>query len=258
MRITAVTILILLLGCAGMAFADSDAAEIYNRANKLYADKEYNKALELYLELVDRGIENAALYYNLANTYFKAGIIGSAVLYYERALYLKPLDREIRDNLKFVRMSLEDKISPLYSESLNRVFQLIGAIFNLKVVLIIELIFFTAFCGLLILNTLSHSDSRPLRPIIVLCAVFLAVSIAGMTTRIINEKTHPAGIVLEKEVDVNSSPIPESENVFVLHEGTKIKIIERRDEWIRFRIADGREGWTRADTIALIHYRGEF
>ena len=157
------------------AFADSDAAEIYNRANQLYADKDYNRALELYLELVDRGIENAALYYNLANTCFKAGIIGRAVLYYERALYLKPLDREIRDNLKFVRMSLEDKISPLYSESMHRVLQLIGAIFNLKVVLIIELLFFTAFCGLLILNTLSHSDSRPLRRIIVLCGIFFAV-----------------------------------------------------------------------------------
>jgi tetratricopeptide (TPR) repeat protein len=258
MRIIAVTTLFLLLSSAGIAFADSDAAKIYNRANKLYADKEYNRALELYLELVDRGIENAALYYNLANTYFKAGIIGKAVLYYERALYLKPLDRDIRDNLKFVRMSLEDKISPLYSERMHRVLQLIGAIFNLKVVLVIELFFFSALCALLILRALSHSGSRLLRQFIILCGIFFAVSIAGMTTYVVNERRHPAGIVLEKEVDVKSSPIPESEKVFELHEGTKVKIIERRNEWIRFRIADGREGWTRADTIALIHYRRNY
>ncbi len=258
MKIALLIALVLTFFGAVILYADNEAANIYNRANKLYAEKEYSRALELYGELVDRGIENPALYYNLANTYFKAGMIGRAVLYYERALHLKPLDREIRANLKFVRMSLTDKISPLYSESMYRVLQMVFAVFNLKVILIIELLFFSAFCALFILYSLSHSVSNSLKRFIIACGILFAVSIAGMSVYITNEKNHPAGIVLDKAVDVNSSPISESEKIFELHEGTKVKIIESRDEWVRFRIADGREGWIRADSIALIQEHTEF
>jgi len=258
MKIAVLIALALIFFSAGTLFADNEAADIYNRANKLYAEKKYSKALELYGELVDRGIENPALYYNLANTYFKAGMIGRAVLYYERALHLKPLDREIRANLKFVRMSLTDKISPLYSESTYRALQTIFAVFNLKVILIIELLFFSAFCALFILYSLSHSVTNSLKKFILVCGILFAISVAGMFAYMSNEKNHPAGIVLDKAVDVNSSPISESEKTFELHEGTKVKIIESRDEWVRFRIADGREGWVRADTIVLIQEHTEF
>ncbi len=258
MKITVLVAGALIFCCTQILFADNEAARIYNQANKLYAKKEYSRALEQYHELVDRGIENPALYYNLANTYFKVGMTGRAVLYYERALHLKPLDREIRANLKFVRMSLTDKISPLYSESMYRLLQTLCAIFNFKVIFIIELLFFSAFCTLFILYSLSHSVTHTLKRVIAVCGILFVVSIAGMFAYATNEKKHPAGIVLEKTVDVNSSPISESERIFELHEGTKVKIIESRDEWVRFRIADGREGWIRANTIALIQEHTEF
>jgi len=258
MKIVVLVALALVFFSAGILSADNEAADIYNQANKLYSEKEYSRALELYRELVDRGIENPALYYNLANTYFKVGMTGRAVLYYERALHLKPLDREIRANLKFVRMSLTDKISPLYSESMYRLLQMLAAVFNFKVIFIIELFFFSAFCALFIMYSLSHSVTNTLKRFIVACGILFLVSIAGMFAYMANEKNHPAGIILEKTVDVNSSPISESEKIFELHDGTKVKVIESRDEWVRFRIADGREGWIRADTIALIQEHTEF
>ena len=47
--------------------------------------------------------ESADIYYNLGNSYYKIGDIAKAILNYERALILKPANKDIRSNLEIAK-----------------------------------------------------------------------------------------------------------------------------------------------------------
>jgi tetratricopeptide (TPR) repeat protein len=249
-RIICTSAALLLLGLPA-AFAQ-DRAELYNQANRLYIMKEYRQAHELYRELVDRGVEHPYLYYNLANTCYKLGHKGEAVLYYERALRLRPLDREIRANLRFVRKSLDDQITPLYNERFTRFYTTLLSVFTLNHLAYLELCFFVLTVGLFMGALLLPALRGRLRGACIAAAVFFVLAFSGMLLRRHQERTHPRAVVMEEQVQVRASPITESEVLFALHEGAGIRIIEQREEWVRFRLADGREGWLLLRSVRLI------
>lgn len=249
-------LLFLIVLAAAMLFqiaqASLENAEIYNSANDFYTRKEYHEALDLYLELTNRGIQNPLLYYNLANTYFKIGNTGYAVLYFERALLLKPFDRDIRANLNHVRSKLEDKIRPLYDEGIFRLLRTLFSFLSLKITVYLEILLFTTLIVLLLsFLFLPHSRIRLKNPIIVIGTIYTAILI-GMISQYAYERKFPQGIILQKVLDVKSSPLVESETLFTLHEGTKFRLIEGRGEWIRFSTPDGRQGWILQESVALI------
>ena len=235
-----------------IAQASIENAEIYNSANNFYTKKEYHEALDLYLELANRGIQNPLLYYNLANTYFKIGNVGYAVLYFERALLLKPFDRDIRANLNLVRSQLEDKIAPLYNDGILKLLRRLFSFPGIKMTVYLEVVLFTTLIILLLsFLFLPHSRMHLKNPIIIIGAIYLAILI-GMISQFTYERKFPQGIILQKVLDIKSSPLVESETLFTLHEGAKFRLIESRGEWIRFSIQDGRQGWMLQESVAFV------
>jgi tetratricopeptide (TPR) repeat protein len=227
-------------------------AGIYNRANEYFAAKDYRNALKLYRELVERGVENASLYFNLGNTYFKAGDLGYAVLYYEKSLALAPFDRDIRANLGYARRSLKERVRPLYNERLYAFFRSFSALLKPGAIAYIELFFFLLSVGVANLAFfMPYARSKLKRPLYTCLALF-ALSAFSLLWYAGYEKNHPRGIVVEKQVLVLGAPIAESEALFTLYEGTEMRVREARGDWARVSVADGREGWVLAQNIRFI------
>ena len=59
------------------------------------------------------------------------------------------------------------------------------------------------------------------------------------------EKNH--AIIMTPAVTVKSSPNDGSVDLFVLHEGTKVTLLDETDGWNKVRIANGSEGWLPSD-----------
>jgi tetratricopeptide (TPR) repeat protein len=232
--------------------SDTDNVSLYNIANEHYTRKEYQKALDLYLEIVERGVQNPLLYYNLANTYYKTGRLGHAVLYYEKALLLKPFDSDIKANLSFVERNLADRIRPLRDEALPMIFKKLSLYLKPKITVTIEFLFFTLFIifaqTFLFFPFLREKLKKPL----ITAGLLFVISLTGVLGQWAYIKNHPRGVIIAEAVEVKSSPITESETLFTLHNGTRFRLIEKRDEWIRLSIADGRQGWIKLNTTALI------
>ncbi|GAH77672.1 unnamed protein product, partial [marine sediment metagenome] len=74
--------------------------ELFRKGNALYKEGKYEDAIEQYRKIIDGGILNGNLFYNLGNAYFRKGKIGYAILYYEKALKFLPRDRELNENLR--------------------------------------------------------------------------------------------------------------------------------------------------------------
>ena len=86
---------------------------IFQEANEVYQEQQYDEAIQLYSQIVDQGNEGAILFYNLGNAYYKAKDKANALLWYERALRLSPANEDIKHNIAFVNQTLVDKIDML-------------------------------------------------------------------------------------------------------------------------------------------------
>src|SRR5512145_640824 len=94
---------LMVLCLAGMA---TFAAEVPARADSLvvsgnqhYMNREYEKAIDCYTRVINMGYSASALYFNLGNAYYKQGDYPLAILYYEKARLLDPVDEDIKENL---------------------------------------------------------------------------------------------------------------------------------------------------------------
>lgn len=103
---------ILCLGCIHLMCSISLMAQesAFKEAEVAYKQENYNKAIELYEELLKNNGESYQIYYNLGNAYYKTNKIAPAILNYERALLLNPGDGDIRFNLEMSRLRTTDKI----------------------------------------------------------------------------------------------------------------------------------------------------
>jgi pentatricopeptide repeat protein len=84
-----------------------------NQAGEYYRNGEFDKAIEIYEELRNEGYEGTSLYFNLANSYYRIGRLGYAILNFERALDISPTDEDVKHNLAFANLSTVDRIQPL-------------------------------------------------------------------------------------------------------------------------------------------------
>lgn len=242
--------LLLFILTQGLTSGD-ELADLFNSANKLYAEKNYLKALDLYLEIIERGIVNPDLYYNIANTYFKLGKKGLAILYYEKALKILPFDREIRENLKYVEKTIESA-STGSKKNLAKFFTSIQDYINLRILSYIELGFFVFFIGLFLAYTFIRHMRFSIRPYLITTLIVFICLLSGVVFIHRYSLKHPKGIIVESKVEVLEAPISTSEPSFLLTEGTKIKIVEERGKWILVITDDGKQGWITANQFEKI------
>jgi uncharacterized protein YgiM (DUF1202 family) len=85
--------------------------------------------------------------------------------------------------------------------------------------------------------------------------VFLFLSAAAFSfsyKEYLRMTSSDSAIVFDPSIYVKSSPNEKSTDLFILHEGTKVKVIDEIDGWKRIKIANGNEGWILAKSIEVI------
>ncbi|GAB1419727.1 tetratricopeptide repeat protein [Bacteroidales bacterium] len=232
------------------AVAQSPAQQL-EAANNLYGEAHYEEALKAYLNLIDLGYSSDALFYNTGNTYFKLKDIPSAILYYEKALKINPSDDDIKHNLQVANSMIIDKID-LMPELFFR--QWWRAFYNLMpanswawVSTIVFL--FTLVAAYLYITSQQTSVRRSafFSGILLILMTIITFGLASQKyyyTRQTNE-----GIIFAPTITVKSSPSESSVDLFVLHEGTKVALLDETAGWQKIRIANGSIGWLREGTF---------
>lgn len=227
-----------------LLFAQSPE-ELFEQANQQYRNGNYVDAIELYNQLIDNNYESPELYYNLGNSYFKIDAIGYAILYYEKTLSIAPNFEDAEFNLSLASARTVDKI-----KEVPELF-----ILNWWKSLLSQLsvsswaILFTVFFILLLLkltiyltgNNLSLQRNAFYLSIIALILVFI-LGIA-LYSKYYTEKTSEYGVIVTKEVSVKNSPDELSNDAFIIHEGLKIRLLDKVDNWYNIKIPDGKIGW---------------
>jgi tetratricopeptide (TPR) repeat protein len=246
-------ILILLLLIANVLNAQ-DEQKIFESANEMYKQQNYEKAIEYYKTLEKYNLISSELFYNLGNSYYKLNKVGPSIYYYEKALKLNPLNKDVQNNLVFARRLALDNIEELP----KTVFQKLNSRYLQKLSYnqwAIVSIVFCALGSLLFLLFYFSNQPRSKRTYFVTSLIsflFLIISLTITYNQFSYFKNNKVAIVFAEETEVRNAPSLNSEEVFTLHEGTKVIVLDTIDDWKKIKIADGKIGWIIAGDIQLL------
>lgn len=228
--------------------------ELWDKANETYASAQYTKALEHYLSIASSGFTSKELYYNTANCYFKLKDYGHAVLYYERALKFNPSDKDILRNIEIARDYTLDKIEVLPEFILRSWVKNLNYSFSANTWSFVG-IFFVAI-SLLLLLSFKYTVVNAVRKLsfigVIAAITFAFASFMFSWSQVSDFKNKDFAIVMKAVASVKSSPDENGKDVFILHEGTKVKIVDKISHWNRVVLSDGRDGWIQEDNIEVI------
>lgn len=241
---------------APLAFASEGAnvAAMWERGNGLYSAGDYNGAILTYDSIVNEGWQSAALYYNLGGACFKAGRNGLAILNYHRALRLEPSNDDVAYNLAYAESFVRDNIDVIPTGVVERLMTSIRRLMSADgwgVASLVALGLAFVAAGFYIL-----AQSRRLRKwgffvaLAALVVFFCSLGFGGAARGQLLAQDE--AVVLMSASSVKASPEESSKDLFILHEGTKVEVLDSFGEWSEIRIADGNEGWIRTSAIELI------
>ena len=243
-------ILLALVSACSMAANAVTKAE----ADSAYVRGDFHQAVVLYDSLLQLGT-SSELYYNLGNAYYRLDDITHAVLNYERALQLSPGDADIRFNLQMARSKTIDKIVPesemffvTWYRSLVNMASVDGwaymALFTLALAVVLVLVYL--FSSPVWLRKIGFFGA-----FVALVLFFVSNLFAWQQKQEL--MTQKGAIIIESAVPVKSTPAQNGTDLFILHEGTKVTIIDNSmREWKEIKVADGKQGWLETKQIEAI------
>ncbi len=236
--------------------------EISNIANatkamgdSAYIRNDFTSAIQIYEYILKTKGEAVDLYYNLGNSYYKAGNMAKAILNYERALLLKPGDSDIRSNLEIARSKTVDKINTapqiFFINWIHSLINCMGADSWAKCgitffILFIFGLYFFIFSKRIILKKIGFIAS-----IVLLISVIVSNVFASHQKDLLINRTD--AIIMASSVTIKSTPNESGTDLFIIHEGHKVSIKDNSmKDWKEIKLEDGNVGWIKTSDIEVI------
>ena len=253
-KVATVVILLLSLG-SSMNIQAKDLDSLWTAGVQAYTDGKFADASTAWTSIEESGQKSAKLYYNLGNAWFKQGNYPKAILNYERALRLDPSYSDARYNLEFTGNFVQDKIEPVPEFILKSVARKVCYVMSSNVWAVIFLVLLAASLMMGLLFLLGSSVGK--RRTGFYCGIVLLLLSAGALSFSAWQKSDSmktdTAIVMSPVSSVKSSPSSgSSKDLFVVHEGTKVTILDEVGTWKNISLADGRQGWIPAADLEVI------
>ena len=252
----AATLLALLLMLPlGAGAAESYPDSLWKAGVDAYSAGQWDQAAADWTDLSATGLRSKELYYNLGNAWFKAGQIAPAILNYERALRLDPSDSDVRYNLEFARAQTQDRIDEVPEFILKTWTRKLSYLLSSNAWAGLSLFLLALTLALVLLFLLGPTvGARRTGFFTGIVALLLTLMCWGFARSLKSAaERHDDAIVMRPVSSVTSSPSSDAaKSLFILHEGTKVKVLDEVSGYTDIELADGRRGWIATSDIERI------
>ncbi len=248
-------IMLMMLPAAVSAQQKEYVDSLWNEANAAYAEGRWADAADGYEMISDMGLESAALYCNAGDAYFKDMNVPKAILYYERALKLDPSYSDARYNLELVNSGIQDRIDPVPDFVLKAWMKDICYMTDSNAWTVLFIVFMALAAAMVLLFILAPSAAGRRTGFFtgIVMIVFAAFSLCFAVWQKNDYMRADDAIVMRPVTSVKSSPSSgAAKDLFILHEGTKVKVIDTVGSWNNIELADGRQGWLPSGDMEII------
>ena len=213
------------------------------RTDPVRAREFFQSAAQRFELLIDEGILNGRLMYNLANAQLQAGRLGPAIANYRRAELLLPGDARLMSNLNYARSLRRNQFAADGRQAL------LDALLNWHrhTSLKLRSRYFAIFNGVfwLILLGWLFKRTSPWRYATITCAILWGGLGISVGSDLMNAGINPGGVMIVDDVIVRKGNGDGFEPQFeeTLHQGVEFQLIEQRADWIHIRLPNAATGW---------------
>ena len=240
---------------------EPSGGELAAQADSAYSADNFTLAEQLYLESIRRDGTSTTIYYNLGNAYYRQGNLGKAIVNYERALKLDPTNADARANLEFVKTKITDRQIDQGS-IMDTLWQNVVCMFRADTWAWIAVLLFAMFLAgaftyvlsnVVMVKKLSFFGGIV---VFILCAAAVIVSFAAANR--ISDNNY--AIILPPSAQLSTTPRSArsaSEEAFLLHEGTKVEIVDSistqaEGKWYEVKVGQRERAWIKAEEAERI------
>lgn len=251
-----VAALLMLLPSTGFSADNSRDAvvdSLWTNAIQAYAAQQYADAGNAFGEIERMGFVSPELYVNIADSKYKDNELGPAILYYERALKMDPSNSDARYNLDIARQRVRDRIDQVPEFFLKTFARKLSCTMSSNAWAVLFIVLVALASALVsVFFVARRSVVRKISFFTAIAVILLSIPcIVNSTWQKREYQNRDSAIVMRAVCGVKSAPSG-TNDLFILHEGTKVKVLDTVGDWANVRICDGREGWLRCVEIELI------
>lgn len=217
----------------------------FDNANELYQEEKYQEAVQAYEQVLETGLHSVDVYFNLGNAYYKLNEVAPAIYNYEKALLLEPNNKNVKNNLKFAQNMMIDTVKEVPRVGFNEWLQDFTSVYHYDTWAKIAI----GFSFLVLLSFIAYyfipkiGVKRIFFGLAVLFLIFSVLSVVISAFEKNQTESYNPAIVFSESVSVKSEPNQTSNNVTLIHEGTKVYVLESLDDYYKVELSDRREGW---------------
>lgn len=232
-------------------FCSAQSDKFFDQATTAYNAGEYEKAIGFYTDILENGEHSAAVYYNLGNAYYKLNEIAYSIYYYEKALLLAPNDDEIKTNLSYAQNMTLDSIDTVPETGISKLYKNITGKLTFDqwayVAIAAMFVFVLLYIAFYNFNYSARKRWSFIGSLLALIVCVIALLFAFIQRSDFNAK-QPA-IIFAEESTIKAEPNETSQEVFVLHAGTKVNLLDELNDWNKIGLTDGKTGWIPKDQL---------
>lgn len=232
--------------------------DVFLRANQAFLAHDDATAIANYRSLIDSGVDDAEVYYDLATAYARTGKLGRAIQFYERVLRLRPGDDEARQALAAVRQALAREVVTRHPEAHVKerapLFAALTDDVTSNGAAVAFLIAWLLAFGLLFGRLFVKGEVPRLVVGVALVASGLASLVTGGLLVSKGWSDHGAheAIVVTEEIHALSGPGHDFEEAWTAVEGTRVRVLAREGRWVLVRGPSEHEGWVPRGHVGVI------
>jgi len=234
--------------------ADTHCAGI-DAGTKAYSENNFERAIDEWRTCVDNGTQDADLYYNLGNAYFRNGNLGFSIFYYKQALRLRADDADIQHNLKYAQAMTKDKVEEDEEENpiLSFLFRAHHAL-SLQGQLVVLLVMFWIVAIIFVIRrlVLKESAKNVCTGAVFGLSIIFCIIASSAAYKIIVLETETTGVVTAKDADVTSAPSDKSQTLNTLSEGTSFEVLSVQGNFAEIRLGEKVKGFVRLSEVGIV------
>lgn len=251
-----VSLSLLIATLASAQGSASSLAEVFESANVAASRGDYPKAVSGYETLVEAGVRDSDVFFNLATAFAQSGDYPRAILNYERALQVRPNDDRTRENLRNAERALEESRAEAEGEAtIQRSASISEAMYGnltenvLAYVLLVSNFFFFA-C--LAWGWLSRRRSTWLVISTALAGLALGLSAFGLVVKAGMLRDGPRAIAIEDRVPLREGPDERARIRGTARGGDRAEVVGIDRDYLKLQMVSGMVGWAPASAIGLV------
>ncbi len=243
---------LLLFSAVTVVAQPADIDEEFQAANTFYEERDYASAVRLYESILERGIESAPLYFNLANAYFKEGDLGRAVLNYLKAQRLDPSDPDIRHNLEFARQFSQVQMAGVPLNPVSGLLdQMVGS-YRLATLGWIASALFVLFVVALIGRYGLGYRTTMVRTVTIVSLVLLVASASLTTWKYYRDYAIRRAVIVAEQAPVHTGPSERADIELEGAPGLVVEILGEDSGYYDVIFENNRRGWIKKDLVATV------